>query len=64
MASCSNYLTPTKLAERWGVHTATLKRWRDKGEGPGYFKTPASVLYPLAEVEQYEQANTITHNEQ
>jgi transposase-like protein len=59
----SDYLTATQLAERWGVHPSTLKRWRDCGKGPPYFRTPGFVLYPLAEVEQYEKANTITHEQ-
>jgi hypothetical protein len=37
-------------------------RWRKAGKGPTYFRTPGFVLYPVAEVEQYEQANTITHD--
>ena len=59
----SEYLTTSQLAERWGLHYDTLLRWRKAGKGPAYFKTPGYVLYPLAEVEQYEKANTITHNE-
>ena len=55
----SSYLTATQVAQRWGLHPATLKRWRDAGKGPLYFRTPGFVLYHLAEVEQYEQANTI-----
>jgi hypothetical protein len=47
----SDYLTATQLAQRWGLH-----------KGPPYFRTPGFVLYPLAEVEQYEKANTITHD--
>jgi hypothetical protein len=61
--SSSDYLTATQLADRWGIHPSTLKRWRDCGKGPAYFRTPGFVLYPLAEVEQYEQANTITHEQ-
>lgn len=55
----SSYLTATQVAQRWGLHPDTLKRWRDAGKGPPYFRTPGFVLYPLAEVERYEQANTI-----
>jgi len=43
------------------LHPDTLMRWRKAEKGPAYFKTPGVVLYPLAEVEQFEQANTITH---
>ena len=59
----SDYLTATQLAQRWGLHPDTLMRWRKAGKGPPYFRTPGFVLYPLAEVEQYEQANTITHKQ-
>jgi hypothetical protein len=45
------------------LHPDTLMRWRKANKGPAYFRTPGFVLYPLAGVEQYEQANTIT-NEQ
>lgn len=62
--SCSEYLTAPQLAKRWGVHRDTLKRWRDAGKGPSYFRTPGFVLYPLAEVERYEQANTINPQNQ
>jgi len=61
--SSSDYLTATQLAERWGLHPDTLARWRKANKGPTYFRTPGFVLYPLAGVEQYEQANTITHKE-
>lgn len=62
--SSSEYLTATQLCERWGIHRATLGRWRKAGKGPSYFATPGFVLYPLAEVERYEQANTITNEDQ
>ena len=60
MTNSSDYLTATQLAQRWGIHPTTLTRWRESGKGPAYFRTPGFVLYPLAEVEQYEKANTIT----
>ena len=62
--SSSEFLTTSQLAKRWGLHPDTLMRWRKGGKGPPYFVTPSSVLYPTAEVEQYEKANTITHNDQ
>ena len=55
--NCFDYITARQLAERWGVHRATLLRWRQSGIGPAFHKAPGVVLYPLAEVEQYEQAN-------
>ena len=62
--SSSEYLTAPQLAKRWGLHPDTLKRWRDAGKGLSYFRTPGFVLYPLAEVERYEQANTINPQNQ
>ena len=47
------------ICKQFGLSTKTLMRWRKAGKGPAYFRTPGFVLYPLAVVEQYEQANTI-----
>jgi predicted site-specific integrase-resolvase len=60
----SDYLTATQLAERWQIHRQTLLRWRRDAAGPAYTRINGRVLYPLAEVEQYEKANTITHDSQ
>jgi hypothetical protein len=56
---CSNYLTAKELAERWRhiVSLSTLDNWRSQGRGPRYFKAGGRVLYPLAEVINYEQRN-------
>jgi transposase-like protein len=51
-----------QLAARWQVHRQTLLRWRRQATGPAYARIEGRVLYPLAEVERYEQANTITHD--
>ncbi len=53
------YLTPQALAERWcGVVTlATLSNWRSAGRGPRFLKAGGRVLYPLQEVERFEQRN-------
>ena len=61
--SCSEFLTDVQLAERWHLHRQTLIRWRSLNKGPSYSKINGRVLYPLAEVEQYEKANTITHEQ-
>ena len=58
--SFSEFLTDVQLAERWHVHRQTLIRWRSLNKGPSYSKINGRVLYPLAEVEQFEKANTIT----
>jgi hypothetical protein len=58
----SEFLTDLELAERWHMHRQTLIRWRRQSTGPAYVRIEGRVLYPLAGVEQYEQANTITHD--
>jgi transposase-like protein len=60
----SDFLTDVQLAARWQVHRQTLLRWRRQATGPAYARIEGRVLYPLAEVERYEQANTITHDSQ
>jgi hypothetical protein len=53
------FFTDLQLAERWHLHRKTLIRWRTSNTGPAFVKINGRVLYPLAEVEQYEKANTI-----
>jgi hypothetical protein len=38
-----------------------LIKWRKIGKGPFFTRIEGNVLYSLAEVELYEQANLITH---
>lgn len=54
------FFTDLQLAERWHLHRQTLIRWRSSNTGPAFTKINGRVLYPLAEVELYEKANTIT----
>jgi len=60
----SEFLTDLQLAERWHLHRQTLIRWRSLNKGPAYSKFNGRVLYPLAEVELYEKANTIIPDNQ
>ncbi len=62
MTTSSEFLTDAQLAARWQIHRQTLIRWRRESTGPPYLRIEGRVLYPLAKVEQYEKANTITHN--
>lgn len=54
------YLTATELAERWRSVKGTLNNQRAQGKGPPFVKLGGKVLYPIAEIEKYEQANKIT----
>jgi hypothetical protein len=48
------HLNQTELAERWGLATATLERWRCEGIGPVFIKLHGRVIYRLADIEEYE----------
>lgn len=51
------YLTPHELAERWRYNTdAPIYRMK---EDVGYVKIRGKILFPLEEIEQYEQTHTI-----
>lgn len=40
-----------QLADRWGLSTATLERWRTNGTGPKYIRLPGKVIYRLCDIE-------------
>ena len=48
-------LTPKETAERLRTGVATLANWRVQGAGPRFIKLGRKVLYPLVEIEAYEQ---------
>ena len=52
------HLTQSQLAERWGLKPNTLRDWRWKKRGPQFVKLGGKVVYPLDEVERYEQRLT------
>lgn len=47
-------LTPSQLADRWGVTTGHLANLRHQGEGIGYVKIGVRVAYRFADVLAYE----------
>lgn len=56
-------LLPREVAERLRLGgektdgTGTLANWRVTGFGPKFIKCGKKVLYPLAEIEKWEQEN-------
>ena len=58
MTSPSEFLTDTQLAERWQMHRKSLIRWRSQRKGPPFIAINGKILYKMADVENYEQANT------
>ena len=55
----TQFLDTIQLAKRWGMHPVTLANWRRKDIGPKYVKAqhPVRILYPIIEIEEYEQQN-------
>ena len=50
-------LLPHELAARLRVSIGTLANWRVQGKGPAFIKCGKKVLYPVAKVEEWEEAN-------
>tara|TARA_Y100001973_G_C5205480_1_gene341186 strand:+ start:752 stop:949 length:198 start_codon:yes stop_codon:yes gene_type:complete len=50
-------LNDVQLAKRWQMTRKTLIRWRSEGTGPPFVRIGRSILYRMADVEAYEQAN-------
>lgn len=58
-----DYMTPTEVADRYGVSPITLRSWRKRDKGPAYYRVGPSpygaVRYAKADVIAYENANHI-----
>ena len=51
----SRPLSTLELADRLGVSSDELARWRQHGKGPCFIKIGRHIRYPVVEVELYEQ---------
>ena len=52
--SNTRHLLPEELADRLRVSTVTLRQWRYLGRGPKFISLYQQTVYPLAEVERWE----------
>lgn len=50
------HIDQKQLAERWNISAKTLERWRWAGEGPRFLKLGGRVVYRLADIEAFEEA--------
>ena len=59
------FLTAAQVSHRWGgaVSTGTLANWRSQGKGPPYQKLGVKVLYPIAQLEEWEAARMVAAND-
>lgn len=67
----SKFLTPEEVSERYrsGVSVGTLRNWRSMKIGPSFVKIGKAVLYPVDELEAWDEKNKVNcraskgHNE-
>lgn len=53
-------LTPTQLADRWGISAGHLANLRHHGEGIGYLKIGSRVAYRFADVMAFESEHYVS----
>lgn len=56
------FLTAEEVSERYrgGISVGTLRNWRAMRIGPTFIKIGKAVLYPTAELDAWDQKNTVT----
>lgn len=57
----SKFLTPEEVAERYrgGISIGTLRNWRAMRLGPSYVKIGKSVLYPIDDLNAWDEKNKV-----
>lgn len=57
----TKFLTPDEVIERYrgGVSVGTLRNWRAMKIGPSFVKIGKAVLYPLGELEAWDERNRV-----
>lgn len=60
------YLTPAELTERWSgrINVRTLANWRSAGRGPKFARLGGVIMYPVAEIEAFENRSTVQSTSQ
>lgn len=56
------FLTPEEVAERYRgeISVGTLRNWRSMRVGPGFVKIGKAVLYPVAELDAWDEKNLVS----
>lgn len=57
----TKFLTPEEVSERYrgSVSVGTLRNWRAMKVGPSFVKIGKAVLYPIDELEAWDQRNRV-----
>lgn len=55
------YLTAEEVSERYrnSISVGTLRNWRAMRIGPAYIKIGKAVLYPIEELQAWDQKNMV-----
>jgi len=58
----NKFLTPEEVSERYRgeISVDTLRNWRAMRIGPTFIKIGKAVLYPLNELDAWDQKNIVT----
>lgn len=56
------FLTAEEVSERYrsGISVGTLRNWRAMRIGPAFVKVGKAVLYPINELDAWDQKNMVT----
>lgn len=59
--SVTKFLTPEEVTERYrgGVSAGTLRNWRAMKIGPSFVKVGKAVLYPIEELDAWDEKNRV-----
>lgn len=57
----TKYLTPEEVAERYRgeISLGTLRNWRAMRSGPSYVKIGKAVLYPVEDLDAWDELNRV-----
>ena len=58
----TRFLTAEEVSDRYrgGISVGTLRNWRAMRIGPTFVKIGKAVLYPISELDAWDQKNTVT----
>ncbi|WP_236016037.1 helix-turn-helix transcriptional regulator [Brucella endophytica] len=57
----NKFLTPEEVTERYrgGISVGTLRNWRAMRVGPSFVKVGKTVLYPINELDVWDEKNRV-----
>lgn len=56
-------LTTKEAAECLGFSEESLKKWRKRSEGPGYYKMMGSIYYTQSDLDKFKASCKVATNE-